>query len=148
VVGARGGDAWWVAGSLMMAKATGDDTARGLTLIEQSCAPGLYSPAHVHDDEEQLLWLLEGSIEVTCGGVTRTADAGSLVVMPHGLPHEFTVTSEHGARFLSITTPAGFERLVREIGERAPTLEPPPSGAALDPDAVAKAAPLGYRTIE
>jgi quercetin dioxygenase-like cupin family protein len=131
----------------MMIKATGDDTAGGLTLIEQTCPPGLCSPAHVHDDEDQLLWLLDGAIEVTCGGVTRPADAGSLVEMPRGVPHEFTVTSEHGARFLSITTPAGFERLVHEIGEPAPVLEPP-AGTAVDRETVDRAAPLGYRTIE
>jgi mannose-6-phosphate isomerase-like protein (cupin superfamily) len=101
----------------------------------------------VHDAEDQLLYLLEGSIEVTCGGVTRAAAEGDLVVMPRGLAHEFTVTSATGARFLSLTTPAGFERLVREIGQPAPALSPPPPGA-VDPDTVAKSAPLGYRAVE
>ena len=65
------GAAWWVAGSLMQLKATGDDTHDGLTLIEQTCPPGLDSPAHVHPDEEQCLYMLDGTIEVTCGDTTR-----------------------------------------------------------------------------
>ena len=119
------GEAWWVAGSLMQLKATGDDTHDGVTLIEQTCPPGLDSPADVHPDEEQCLYMLDGTIDVTCGDTTRAIGPGAFVVMPRGVPHSFVVTGEQGARFLSITTPSGFERLVHEIGEPAATLTAP-----------------------
>jgi quercetin dioxygenase-like cupin family protein len=137
------GPAWWVAGSLMQLKATGDDTHDGLTLIEQTCPPGLDSPAHVHPDEEQCLYMLDGAIEVTCGDVTRAIGPGAFVVMPRGVPHSFVVTGEHGARFLSITTPSGFERLVHEIGEPAPALVPPPVEDS-SAQVVARSSALGY----
>ena len=90
------GEAWWVAGSLMQLKATGDDTHDGLTLIEQTCPPGLDSPAHVHPDEEQCLYMLDGTIEVTCGDTTRAIGPGAFVVMPRGVPHSFVVTGDAG----------------------------------------------------
>jgi quercetin dioxygenase-like cupin family protein len=141
------GDAWWVAGSLMVLKATGADTHGGMTVIEQTCPPGLDSPAHVHPDEEQCLYVLDGTIVVTVGDVTRTVGAGGFVVMPRGVSHSFVVTSDAGARFLSLTTPAGFERLVAEIGEPAVTLPPPPTveqGSAV----VDRAARLGYDRVD
>ena len=137
------GQAWWVAGSLMQLKATGDDTYQGLTLIEQTCPPGLDSPAHVHPDEEQGLYVLDGTIEVTCGDTTRELGPGGFVVMPRGVPHAFVVTGAEGARFLSITTPSGFERLVHEIGEPALTLTPPPVDEVSEL-VVSRSAALGY----
>jgi quercetin dioxygenase-like cupin family protein len=137
------GAAWWVAGSLMQVKATGADTHNGLTLIEQTCPPGLDSPAHVHPDEEQCLYMLDGTIEVTCGDATRAIGPGAFVVMPRGVPHSFVVTGEHGARFLSITSPSGFERLVQEIGVPAPALTPPPV-EDVSADVVSRSAALGY----
>jgi len=35
------GEALWSAGSLMVVKATSEDTWRGLSVIEQECPPGL-----------------------------------------------------------------------------------------------------------
>lgn len=119
------GEAIWSAGSLMVIKASAEDTRGGVTVIEQSCPPGLDSPAHVHSDEEQCLYMLAGMIEVTCGETKRRLEQGGFAVLPRGVPHSFKVGSD-GARFLSLTAPAGFERFAREIGEPAGALEPPP----------------------
>jgi quercetin dioxygenase-like cupin family protein len=113
----------------MVVKATTGDTHGGLTVIEQECPPGLDSPEHVHDTEEQCLYMLAGSIEVTCGGVTRSLAQGCFAVMPRGVPHSFVVGSD-GARFLSLTTPAGFETFAREIAMPAAELSLPPDPAA------------------
>jgi quercetin dioxygenase-like cupin family protein len=123
------GEALWSAGSLMVVKATGEDTHGGLTVIEQECPGGLVSPAHQHDDEEQCLYLLAGSLTLTCGDAERHMTPGSFAVLPRGLPHSFVVGSE-GARFLSLTTPAGFEEFARAIGAPAVDRVPPPDPVA------------------
>jgi hypothetical protein len=50
-------------------------------------------------------------------------------VLPRRLRHAYVVTSAT-ARFLTLHTPAGFERFAAEVGEtaRALTLPPPPAG--------------------
>ncbi len=121
------GEALWSAGSLMVIKATADDTHGGLTVIEQTCPPELDSPAHVHDTEEQCLYVLAGSLELRCGDATTTLTEGSFAVLPRGVPHSFKVSAD-GARFLSLTTPAGFEEFARSIGEPAASLVPPTGG--------------------
>jgi len=55
VLGPGEGEAVWAAGSLMVVKAGTADTHGGMTVIEQECPPGLDSPEHVHDSEEQCL---------------------------------------------------------------------------------------------
>jgi quercetin dioxygenase-like cupin family protein len=119
------GEALWAAGSLMVVKATGEDTWGGLTVIEQECPPGLISPAHQHEEEEQCIYVLAGSIDLTCGEDQRVLGPGAFAVLPRGLPHSFVVGAA-GARFLNLTTPAGFERFARAIGAPAEALVPPP----------------------
>jgi quercetin dioxygenase-like cupin family protein len=121
------GEALWSAGSLMIIKAASEDTHGGLTVIEQTCPPGLDPPPHVHDTEEQCLYMLAGSIELTCGDVTNTLNEGSFAILPRGVAHSFKVGPD-GARFLSLTTPAGFEKFARDIGEPATSLVPPAGG--------------------
>ena len=72
------GEALWAAGSLMVVKATGEDTWGGLTVIEQECPPGLISPAHQHEEEEQCIYMLAGSIDLTCGEDQRVLGPGGL----------------------------------------------------------------------
>jgi len=124
-LGAGDGEALWSAGSLMVVKATSDDTHGGLTAIEQECPPGLVSPAHHHDDEEQCIYVLTGSLHLKCGNEEYVAGPGSFVVLPRGVPHSFVVGAE-GARFLNLTTPAGFEEFARAIGVPAEERVPPP----------------------
>jgi hypothetical protein len=55
---------------------------------------------------------------------------------PAGEPHTLEVTSDGPARFLTISSPAGFEAFVRAFGTPAPrrelpVLEGPPDGEAL-----------------
>jgi quercetin dioxygenase-like cupin family protein len=123
------GEALWSAGSLMVVKATSEDTHGGLTVIEQECPPGLVSPSHQHDDEEQCLYLLAGSLTLTCGDAERFLTPGAFVVLPRGVPHSFVVGAE-GARFLSLTTPAGFEQFARAIGAPAEERVPHPDALA------------------
>lgn len=125
LLGPDEGEALWSAGSLMVVKATTDDTHGGMTVIEQTCPAGLDSPGHVHDEEEQCLFMLAGTVELRCGDTTSSLAPGSFVVLPRGVPHSFVVGPE-GARFLSLTTPAGFETFARAIGSPAEALTPPP----------------------
>ena len=129
VIDSGDGEALWSAGSLMIVKATSEDTHGGLTVIEQECPPGLVSPAHHHDDEEQCIYMLAGSIHLTCGDVERVVGPGAFAVLPRGVPHSFVVGAE-GARFLNLTTPAGFEDFARAIGVPAEERVPPPDPLA------------------
>jgi len=129
VVESGDGEALWSAGSLMVVKATSEDTHGGVTVIEQECPPGLVSPAHHHDDEEQCIYMLAGSLDLTCGDIQCVVGPGAFVVLPRGVAHSFVVGAE-GARFLNLTTPAGFEEFARAIGVPAEAKTPPPDASA------------------
>jgi hypothetical protein len=62
-----------------------------------------------------------------------------MVLAPRRIPHTLTVDSPT-ARWLVLSTPAGFERFVERLGAPADALEPPSEPHAVDPEVVAQAA--------
>jgi mannose-6-phosphate isomerase-like protein (cupin superfamily) len=126
VSGDEGEARWWF-GSLAVIKATAADTGGRMSLLEITEAPGYEAPLHVHHNEDEGFWILEGDATFEVGDTTIEAHAGDYLFGPRDVPHRFTV-GENGCRMLFIMTPGGFEELVMEMSEPAQTRTvPPPS---------------------
>jgi quercetin dioxygenase-like cupin family protein len=96
-------------------KITGDQTGGAFAICEVSLESGRLIPGHLHDTEDELTYVVEGRIGVLIGEEELTADAGSWVSKPRGIPHTFWNPGPHHARTIEIITPAGFERFFREL---------------------------------
>lgn len=127
------GEALWFLGSLQTIKASTASTGGRIAIIEGHAVEGPASPLHVHRNESEWWYVLEGELAIWAAGEVIEAPTGSFVYGPAGVPHTFSVVSAQ-ARFLLGTEPAGFEAFMRACAEPAqtPTL-PPPSTAAADP---------------
>ena len=121
------GEAFWFLGQLVTIKASADTTAGRVGITETLGPRGSGSPLHVHHNEDEWFYVLEGELTFWVGGTTVTAEAGAFVYGPRGISHTFTVSSDQ-ARFLLVVEPGGFENFVREIGEPARELTLPPAG--------------------
>lgn len=86
-------------------------TGGSISVHEGVLKPGERVPLHVHDEADQLLYVVEGEAEVTVGDVTYVARQGDLVAKPHGVPHGFANCSDSPARLLEVTAGDSFERL-------------------------------------
>jgi mannose-6-phosphate isomerase-like protein (cupin superfamily) len=141
-VGAAEGPAYWFLGTLLLIKATGEDTGGAFTLLEQLAPAGFGPPLHVHHQEDESFLLLEGRIRFRCGDHEFVVESGGNVFLPKGIPHAFRVEGTTPARLVQMTLPSGFERLVHDIGVRAPdrTLPPPSS---MTPDLIGRLVALG-----
>ena len=125
---ARGdGQSTWFLGTLMTTKAGSEATGGAFTLIECLLPPGFAPPPHIHHEEDEGFYLLEGGLTVQCEDAAWEVQPGSFVWLPRGRRHGFSVTGDAPARMLQITSPAGFERFAAEVGEpaQAPVLPPP-----------------------
>jgi len=122
------GEARWWGGGLAIIKASAADTGGQGTIVEVTEPPGTEAPLHVHHNEDEAFWVLEGEVKLEIGGTTIEAHAGDYAFGPRHIPHRYTV-GDAGCRMLFILTPGGFENLVmatsRPAGER--TLPPPSS---------------------
>jgi quercetin dioxygenase-like cupin family protein len=125
-VPADGGEARWWGEGLAVIKATGADTGGRIAIIEITEPPGAVAPKHVHHNEDEGFWVLEGDVTFDVGGTTIAASEGDYAFGPRDIPHSYRVGPD-GCRMLFIVTPAGFEELVRLISVPALTRSLPPS---------------------
>ena len=134
------GEALWFLGSLQTIKAGATSTGGRFSVLEAHAVEGPASPLHVHHNESEWWYVLEGELAIWAAGAVIEAPTGSFVYGPVGVPHTFSVVSAQ-ARFLLGTEPAGFEAFIRACAEPAQKLTlPPPGTAVADPARVAAVA--------
>ena len=112
---ADAGEPVWFLDTRMTVKAGGAQTGGVFTLLEWAAPEGFGPPRHMHHREDEAFYLLEGEMDVECGDRSWTLGPGAFVFLPHGIPHSFVVT-DGPVRGLQITSPAGFEHYISEIG--------------------------------
>src|SRR5579862_2348545 len=120
------GEAIWVAGDTCTLKLTGHETAGRLLIFEASTPPAGGPPPHVHVNDAETYFVLEGEYQVTLDEETLTARAGDLVFIPPGVLHTYANRTHAAARMLTIFAPAGFEGYFRAVGQPARAGEPAP----------------------
>jgi quercetin dioxygenase-like cupin family protein len=107
-------------------KASAEETGGALLLFEDQLSEGKTTPLHIHPDEDELLYVLEGELLVHIDGSDHRVGPRGVAVVPRGIPHAFLVTSET-ARVLCLETPASAEAFYRgasvpvsEVGDDDP----------------------------
>lgn len=118
----------WYSGYLLTFLATAEETGGAFSIVEEVGRKGLSAepPMHVHSREEESFYVLEGRMSFVVGDDEIDAPAGTLVVLPRGVPHRFTLETEH-VRMLNMCTPAGFEGFFRDLSDPAPSMTLPPA---------------------
>ncbi len=96
-------------------KASADTTGGAFTIIEE-IAP-LDTPLHVHKDEDEVWYVLEGEHVIQIGDDEFHAGFGDTVFGPRGVPHAQRRVVPRTGRFLEFFSPAGFEGFFRELAE-------------------------------
>lgn len=110
-------------GSRARILADGDATDARLGLIDMiEVPPGHMPPLHVHHAEDEGFYLLEGEVTLYLPGEQIDCRPGDFVLAPRGVPHAYRV-GESPARWLVISSPAGFESFVSAVS-RLEELEP------------------------
>jgi mannose-6-phosphate isomerase-like protein (cupin superfamily) len=101
------------------------------SLVEHTFPPQFAGPpAHVYRHYDHAWYVLEGAVEVTCGGRIIQAPAGTFVLVPKGIAHTFSNPAAVPARMLEIDAPGGFEPYFEELATAIP------EGAPVDPSVV------------
>lgn len=103
-------------------KLTSDQTDGSCYLFESAFGPGEGNRMHRHQREDEIGYVLEGSLEVRLGDRSRILETGGIARLPKGIPHAIRNPSTTPSRYLFIAVPAGLDRwfdaiaLATEIG--------------------------------
>ena len=123
------GEHLWFFGGLTTIKTDGAASGGRVMVTEQLAPRGAGSPLHVHHNEDEWFYVLEGELTIWVAGKTIVAGTGGFVFGPRDVPHTFIVSSER-ARFLLVTEPAGMEGFIRALAVPAAAPEIPPAPTA------------------
>lgn len=133
---AGGGEALWWMGGLAVVRASAADTGGQMSIIEITEPSNAETPLHVHHNEDEGFWIIEGSATFFIEDQEIEAGPGDYLFGPRGIPHRYT-TGPDGCRMLFILTPGGMENMVREMSEPATARTlPPPSDEEPDYEAL------------
>jgi quercetin dioxygenase-like cupin family protein len=112
----EGEQLWFAGGGLWTLKASARDTAEAFLLLEFRAERGKVTPLHLHPDEDEGFYVLEGEVLVHVDGAEHRIGQGGVFIAPRGVAHAFMVTSET-VRLLSWQTPGTGEAFYREVTE-------------------------------
>jgi quercetin dioxygenase-like cupin family protein len=68
--------------------------------------PGTFVPPHIHANQDEFIYIHEGSFELLLDGQTRHASASDLIRMPMGIPHGIFNKSSSPVRALFWVAPS------------------------------------------
>ena len=71
--------------------------------------PGEGPPLHVHADEDDAFYILEGEVVVLVEEEEITVGPGTFVLVPPGVAHTFANRAAAVARIVNVHAPAGFD---------------------------------------
>jgi alkylation response protein AidB-like acyl-CoA dehydrogenase/mannose-6-phosphate isomerase-like protein (cupin superfamily) len=100
---------------LLATEATG-----GAVSVIMAChKPGEGPPDHVHFNQEEMFFIVEGFYEVTVADQTSTVGPGTIVFIPRNVVHRFRNVGDTTARMLDWSLPGGQDHYLKAISELA-----------------------------
>jgi quercetin dioxygenase-like cupin family protein len=79
---------------------------RRVAVIEYTSRSGEEPPEHTHATEDEIFYVLRGSLTFRCGDDTFDVDDGGFVFLPHGIEHGYSIRSEGDVQLLVVTSPS------------------------------------------
>ncbi|HEY8879982.1 MAG TPA: cupin domain-containing protein [Roseateles sp.] len=98
-------------------KADEAESAHRYSISEWWLEPKTTGPGVHQHDEDDVFYVLEGTMSIFVDGRWQDATAGSFVLIPGGMPHDFENRSDRRAGVLNISAPGGFEPAMPGISD-------------------------------
>ena len=102
-------------GEFCLIRVPAADTNGVYSFVEIVSDPGDGTPLHVHQNEDEYLFVLEGTARVAVGDKIFDAEAGTMVTLPRNIPHAWGNRSDLRLRIAGICYPGGVEEALRIV---------------------------------
>ena len=98
---------------------TTEATRGAISVLMAWHKPGEGPPDHVHCNQEETFFILEGTYELTVDGQTTMAGAGTIVFIPRNVVHRFKNVGDTPACLLDWSLPGGQDHYFKAISDLA-----------------------------
>ncbi len=104
------------AASTVVLAAGKEDTGGAFALLDYELAPGFAAlPPHIHHNEDEAMYVLEGQLQVRIGETERLLGPGGFVYLPREILHAQRNPGPEPVRFLMLLIPAGSEQCFADL---------------------------------
>jgi mannose-6-phosphate isomerase-like protein (cupin superfamily) len=93
---------------------TGAEIDGRLDFIEATITHLQGPPLHLHHEQDDTFFVIEGILTVQVGDQLFDLHAGDLVCTPKGVSHTFANVGKEPVRVINIMTPGGFDRVMED----------------------------------
>jgi quercetin dioxygenase-like cupin family protein len=128
------GPAYWFLNSLGVVMATSESNGGAFSMVHQTTPPGHATPYHLHHQEDEAFYVLDGEFTFISDGQKTVLGPGGYIFLPRGIPHGIRCSSSNPSTKLILAMPGtGFVGMMTEIAEPAKErVLPPPSAPDVD----------------
>jgi mannose-6-phosphate isomerase-like protein (cupin superfamily) len=96
-------------------KLTSDQTGGAIYVCEAVFGPQSGSPLHIHHHEDEVVYVLEGKIDIRLDRETLHVPLGGIVHLPKNIPHALYNPLKTPLRIMVHAIPGGLERYFDEV---------------------------------
>lgn len=107
---------FWFLGGQARILLPGSATGSALSMMEFSDPAGHAPPHHVHENEDEVWFVLDGEVTLFVGDQRHDLIPGQVAYGPRGVPHSYLVRSREGAKLAVVFSPACIEEYFRANG--------------------------------
>ena len=101
------GPAVWGSGDLYTFLTTGAETDGAYFVMEGLVPPGGGPPPHIHYNQTEAFYIVEGQLEIKVDDQVHVANAGDFVHVSKGSPHAFFNRTQTPVKMIFTFVPAG-----------------------------------------
>jgi quercetin dioxygenase-like cupin family protein len=96
-------------------KLTQPQTGGAFYLFEVEFEPETGNSLHVHRNEDEIVYVLEGSIQIRLDNQKLQAGAGGVAHLPKNIPHALYNPMKTALKFMALAIPGGMEDFFDEL---------------------------------
>ena len=105
-----------LAGVVMKRLVSGQETGGLFCLFENRSDGQTKTPIHVHANDDETVYVVEGQLTAVVDGEARTLSPGESLFLKRGIPHQLMNPGNQPVRYILIGTPSLFEQFLAEGG--------------------------------
>jgi quercetin dioxygenase-like cupin family protein len=107
-------------GRFFALKLLGRETDESIMMFEETLPAGTASLHHLHEDSDEVAWVLVGEFTFKIGDDVTVGGPGTCAFMPRSIPHAWKNTGKKPGRVLFLYTPAAAGGFIEELSEGRP----------------------------
>lgn len=102
----QAGEGWtYRFGIGFVVKSSEIQSGSGCAFLEYVTRKGEEPPSHTHKTEDEMFYVLEGSLTFHCGEETFDVSQGGFIFLPRGVEHGYTIHDDDPVRLIVVTSP-------------------------------------------